>query len=690
MAYPKLTGWIEPALKSCAIRGLLGLGVTMVALACIQATEPHGGKDWDCSIPSASPPESAPSIGCIEDYRALADRPYDESMPGAFAVKVVIDRADGDRLYFLDTRKSKLHYPFVLANLSGNGKPLVRSQSEFVMEYHSPDRRFILATLAWYERPGIWTWELTPSDNAGADLIALAHGKISEACFCGKDLSFHATSLGIEAEAAKLPASVKVVSTPDVYAGIDYQALNFASGIGRLVFTTANELKRGFAGEREIIVSDSVPNALPMAVGGLITGRFQTPLSHVNVLAQDRGIPNMGLRGALADSALRALEGKWVKLTVDAFGYSVTEATEAEGEAWRSAHGPTLATIPAMDTALGEMKDVEGILDMSQGLAEALKKAIPAYGGLTSHYSAYPRMDLAKAAYEPAFGIPVLYYVRHMQRNGLNDSVDRMLADPKFKADPAERARRLDALREAIRSAPMDAGFLKLVNGKLDTKFPGTENFRFASSTNAGDIEGLTGAGLYASRIGGRNDPAQPLERALLDIWAGTWDLRAFEERSYRGIDHKTVGMGALVQPAASGAKANGVGITANPFDAPGYEPGFYINVQAGEAPVTLPDPSAVAEQILYHYILIDQPIVLLARSNRVAPGTSVLTKAQTHALGTALLEIQSLFGHAYGKGGLAKYAMHVEFGLGRRAGDPPGADPVMLMKDIRPYGGWR
>jgi len=39
-----------------------------------------------------------------------------------------------------------------------------------------------------------------------------------------------------------------------------------------------------------------------VSLGGLITEAFQTPLSHVNLLSQARGTPNMALAGARTDS----------------------------------------------------------------------------------------------------------------------------------------------------------------------------------------------------------------------------------------------------------------------------------------------------------------------------------------------------------------------------------------------------
>lgn len=686
MTRPSLTGWRRQVIKHLA-----WIGVALAAVSCDRSTNAERDRDWNCVIPADSTPEFVTSIGCLDDYNALATRPYDLSIPGAFMVKVIVDMADSNRLYLLNTRKNNLHYFFILNNLSGNGKPVVPSQSEFnLTEYYTPYRRFVLGILAYNEKPGIWTWQLTPSDNAGADLIAMAHRKIADACFCGKDLFFHANALSIEAEARKLPASIKVISTTQVYAGVDYQPLSSASSIGRLVFTTSDRLKREYAGPRDIVVSDSVPDDLPLAVSGLITQQFQSLVSPVNALARDRGTPNMGLRGVLANPNLRALEGKWVHFKVGAFDYSVSEATEAEASAWWDSLKPPSALVPTVDTSVAGLQDVETILDTSLGLAEALKKAISAYGGMTGHYSAFPHMDRTKLAYEPAFGIPVRYYLQHMQNNGLNDTVDRMLADPKFQTSPAERDRRLASLREAILNAPLDPGFWNLLNEKLGAKFPALENIRFTPSSNAGDLSGLTGPGTFGSRTGGRTDASHSIKRAVLEVWAGMWDLRAFEERSYLHIDHKAVGAGALVQGDRGGVRANGLALTVNPFDEPITWPGFYIRTRAGEAPVTHSDPSIIPEQLIYQFRYPGQPMVLLARSNQVPSGTTVLTTAQNFALGTALLQIQDYFTPVYGEAGPPKNGMYTEFRLGQAAGGAPGGEPVITMELVRPYRGSR
>lgn len=684
--HPILTRWRQLTIKNFA-----WVGLAVLSASCDRSMNVNAVPDWNCSIPADSIPDDVRSIGCMEDYQALSVRPNDLSIPGVNVVKVVVDRADDNRLHLLNTRKFNTHYSFILKNLSGNGKPLVQSAADFnVTEYYTPHRRFVLGILGYYEKPGKWAWQLNPSDNASADLIAIAHRKIVDACFCGKDLLFLATSLNIQAEARKLPASIQVISASTLYASVDYQPLTNATSIGRLVLTTADRLKQAYPGPRDIVASDSLPDGIPLTVSGIITQQFQTLISPVNVLAQERGIPNMSLRGALAHPNLLALDGKWVRFNVGAFDYSLSEATEAEAETWWASQNPPAVAPPSLDTAEGRLQDVEAILDTSLGRAESLKRAIAAYGSLSGYYSALPHMDRSKLAYEPAFGIPVRYYLQHMRDNGLNDMVDRMLADPEFQTSSAERDRRLRSLREAILSAPLHPDFWKLLNDRLDGKFPGLENIRFVPSANAGDPAGLTGSGSFGSSTGSRTDPSRSIQRALLEVWAGMWDFRSFEDRIRRRIDYKTVGIGALVQGDRGGVQANGVALTTNPYDEPAIWPGFYIHAQVGEASMMQADPSIIPEQILYQYRYPGQPIVHLTLSNQVPSGTPVLTSSRIHALGTALVEIQDYLDATYKTTGRAEQEMYAQFKLGQAAGAAPGGEPVIILDGVWPAkGAW-
>ena len=66
-------------------------------------------------------------LGCATDFEALASRPLDATIPGARSVKTVMDRVDGDALYFQNSVTYQTHYQFVSEHLSGNGLPVASS-----------------------------------------------------------------------------------------------------------------------------------------------------------------------------------------------------------------------------------------------------------------------------------------------------------------------------------------------------------------------------------------------------------------------------------------------------------------------------------------------------------------------------------------------------------------------------------
>ncbi len=645
-------------------------------------------EDAVCAIEEGDEPDFLNMIGCEGDFRTLASAPLDTSIPGATSLKTVIDRADADTLYFQNSDKYPIHWDFASAHLSGDGRPIVPGLSQFnATEYYSPNRRFVSGAITRYEGPGLWAYEVAPYDKADAEMIRWAYQKIAESSPFGDELYFHPTSQAIGKEAENLPDSVKVITTDELYEDIDYQPLNYGASIGRLVFLTAEELETQYVGFRDIVVLDRVPNDISVT-SGIITEDFQTPLSHINVLSQNRGTPNMGLRGAYAGDDLRRFEGKWVKLDVGPFEYSVSDATSDEADAWWEEHKPARVSVPSWDLETKELRDIEDMLDLeSHDLGEALALAIPAFGGKASHYGAFPHMDNEKMPFPKAFAVPIFYYWQFMKQNGLLDQVTQMLADRRFQDDPATRDRRLDELREAMMKAPVDPEFEAALLNKLNSDYPGIR-MRFRSSTNAEDLEGFTGAGLYTSKSGDPKEPGSVLG-AVRTVWASVWSFRAFEERSYRNIDHETVGMALLVHNSFPYEEANGVAITANPFDPSGMEPGFYINVQLGGASVVQPEPGMTTDQFVYQFDFPGQPIVFIAHSSLVPKGTTVLTTAQSHKLGIALKEIHEFFYPLYGKDPNEWYAMDTEFKFDQPIDADPTGEPVLFVKQARPYPGW-
>jgi hypothetical protein len=634
------------------------------------------GPTWDCVIPAGTEPDFAQQLGCRADFDVLASAPLDASIPGARSAKTLIDRVDGDALYFSNSKRYPIHYNFASAFLSGDGLPFITDLAAFnTTEYYAPDRRFLLGAITWYEEPGVWVYEIAPYDTSSDDMITAAYRKIAENSYFGDDLYFHPTSEAVGAVAAALPEDVKQISTDELFAGITYQPLNLGTTMGQLRFYRSTEVE-DYVNYREIVVLDAIPNDISV-VAATITGEFQTPLAHINVLAQNRGTPNMALKGAYDDERLRAFEGKWVELTVDALEYTIREVTEAEADAWWEANRPQPLEIGPMDTTVTGLWDCADIVDLDLPLGEALDARVPALGGKATNMSALVQIGPAVPV-PPCFATPVHYYNEHMTRNGLWARYAELTMDPGW-GDAQRRAELLRGFQQEVEDAPLDPDFLALVMDKIDADFD-RRKMRFRSSTNAEDLGNFSGAGLYTSKSGDWDDEGLDIADAITDVWGALWSPRAWEEREYWGIDHTRVGMAMLSNPAYDFEEANGVAITGNIYDTAGLEPAFYINVQTGENSVVLPEPGHTTDQILYYFTLPGQPVVYIGHSNLVPAGEAVMTNAQLYELGAALQAVHEFFYPAYGAGG-GFYAMDTEFKV---------VDGHIELKQARPYPGWR
>lgn len=632
---------------------------------------------WACVAEDPSP-DFLSEIGCGEDFGALASAPLDASIPGARSAKTVVDRIDG-RLYFQNSARYPIHWEFASAHLSGDGLPIVPMLPEFnATEYSSPSRRFLLGAVTHYEGPDIHAYEIAPYDAASAEMILEAFESIEAASYFGESMRFLATSEAVERTVEPIADRVRLVTTDELFAGIDYQPLNVAESYGRLRFVGADEIHSTYLGFRDVVVLEAVPNDISV-VSGIVTEQFQTPLSHINVLSRNRGTPNMALRGAFSNETLRALDGKWVRLAVTATDYTIEEVDVAVADAWWEENRPAAVQVPGLDDTVTGFVEMADALDLeADSLLDGIKAATRAIGGKAAHFAALTRIEDMPTP--RAFAVPVSHYLAFMDANGFTARVEALLADPDFVSDPAVRDQALASLRADMMAAPLDPAFEAALIDKLRTEFPGIR-MRFRSSTNAEDLDGFTGAGLYTSKSGDPDDPERPVADAVREVWSSVWYFRAFEERSYRSIDHLAVAMALLVHRSFPDEEVNGVALTNNPFDPSGLDPAFYVNAQRGDISVVQPPPGVTAESFLYYFDRADQPISYISRSNITVDGEPVLTRAQAFELGGALDRIRQFFFAAYGEG-RGWWAMDVEF----KFDGEPGETPELFVKQARPY----
>jgi hypothetical protein len=233
------------------------------------------------------------------------------------------------------------------------------------------------------------------------------------------------------------------------------------------------------------VVSEWVLEQIP-PVEGLVTSQLQAPLAHVAVLCRNRHTPDMSLRGAIDLETFTRLEGQLVKLSVAGQDYAVERADPAEAQAAGAARRPATAWQPDADL------QVRGLLDVAPLDAAAARFV----GAKAAQMGRLARLE--RLTTPGGFAIPFSAYRDHLQASGLNAEIEAMLSDGTFVRDADARAMRLAALRAAIQRQPVRDEVLAAVCERLQSWAPQRRSI-FRSSTNAENLDGFSGAGLYDS-----------------------------------------------------------------------------------------------------------------------------------------------------------------------------------------------
>ena len=633
----------------------------LVALACACVSTPRPVTAPGAAVhPDADYADAIPSP---EVWAALAASPGRERLARTEVVKVIVDLDDHDRIYFLQSRRWEIHYFFASRFLSTALHPVEDHAVFNIREYRRPDRRFVLGTLMHQRDTGAWWYELVAGDTLDVPRTVRVFNAIRARLWVGEQLRYHPVPPAHDdARAEFTRAGVAVLSSDEIYAGMVYQPVNPGVAYGTLRLIDG-ALDPSRVRRTDVLVLAHAPLDLPVCAG-VITQEFQTPLSHLAILASNRGTADMGLRDALRNPELRALDGRLVRLSVTPQGWSLSAASLPEAErAWeamrpRSTSLPALSTrdvgLPALSTLRRASLDVAGAKAAQLGELAAIGGAV-----------VVPR----------GFVIPFAAYLAHGQRSGAHALRDALLADPAARADPDRLSTQLRLLRERIAGSPLDPALLAAVRARVRELIP-TRRVRLRSSTNAEDLPGFNGAGLYRSVVIEADATDAALSDAIRAVWASTWNLQAHQERSFFRIDESRVAMAVLVQESIDDDVVDGVAITANPFNE--GRPAYFINAQvAGDegGSVTSARADQVPEQVIYYTYGETGEFERIARSS-LTNGAAVMTDAELIHLAEALRAIHERFvpdpwDHAH--------AMDVEFIL-------HGPRRELVVVQARPY----
>ena len=496
--------------------------------------------------------------------------------------KFIIDIKSND-IYFIDVNLFKMHADFVLGVLlkqAWTNENVV----EYNKNYELDKPRFILGYITEHTRAKKTTFSFWEGDKIDAAGVLRVKKKLDETFYAAKTLYFRPDSPAQEKVAVEVKRrGLKTIDNDAIYRAADFQGFNKGVAVGTLRVVPRGTAYESLVFDRHdiVILQEVYPDITPVA--GILSTVFSTPLAHVNLRATAWGIPNAGYVHAYRDYS--PLDGKAVFLEVTERGHTLRAATAEEvrtlqGTIDRLKNVP----IPEVDLATGRLAM----------LTRIRASDVTRYGTKTANLGEIVTAGLPEVAVPAGFGIPFRYYAEHIRRHKLDRAIEALLTDGRFKTDAAWRKAELEKLQAAIRAAPIDPALLDALYKRVKLKLGGAGVF-VRSSTNAEDLEGFNGAGLYDTVPNVRGKKA--LGEAVKHVWASVWNFRAVEERSLFGIDHRKVYGGVMVQIGVA-ATAAGVLVTDNLFNEE-EQNSFTINAKWGLG-IRVVEGTRIPEQIVF------------------------------------------------------------------------------------------
>jgi hypothetical protein len=531
------------------------------------------------SLPSAAgaPRKHPPYVHEIRDEAtfSLYAHPVETEEIGKFLIDVKTDR-----VYFFDVNLFRLHQDFVLRAILR--RPMSEAErAAYFQNYREDKPSYILGYITHHRTAKQWTFSFWESDRIRAADVRRVQQRLKETFF-QQDLAFRPDSTRQEALLAEL-SGIPTVTSDSLYKKSDYRAFNTGKATGRLrIVPEGTPYERLlFEPEDIVVLQESYPDLPPVA--GVLSTRFSTPLSHVNLRARAWGIPNATLKDAVTRYA--ALDGQLVQLEVRGATHTLRPATGGEAAAWRQARESAREVqVPAANLKVRELRPLQ----------KMRARDAPLYGTKAANLGEILRRRGKEVSVPEGFGIPFVFYQEHLKRHGLDTVLEALLAEPRFQAEAAWRREQLEAFRARMVAAPIDGALLEQVEQQVRERLGGAGVF-VRSSTNAEDLKGFNGAGLYDTvpNVVGR----EALGAAIKQVWASLWNFHAVEERRRFGIAPSSVYSAVLVQAGVNATSA-GVLVTKNLYDLSDNHT-FTINAKRGLG-LSVVSGTTVPEQVLY------------------------------------------------------------------------------------------
>jgi pyruvate,water dikinase len=520
------------------------------------------------------------SIAKKQQFLNLSGKPLTDKFTNMKSVKVVYDYG-AKKLYFFNSTRYTYHYDFCLKVLG-----FTDEISEFNKQSYNPTnkRTYLLANINYLKDSDDWVMELAASDEMNAGLINFFFNEVNKNVFFKDKLKFYLNSPHVIGLNSKKELKVPTVLSDFIFKRITEQSIENTSSVGILKKYDLQKKEDFNPKSDEIIIINTTPEFIP-TVRGIIITELQTPLSHLVLLAKNRNIPVYVDTKVWDKESVNALLGKKVELITKENSYSLKASQKA---------------IP-VKTAVKEIvlkKDfsVTDLVDLETATPLDIVHSIGSKATNLGLLKQIQNEIMSFKTPEYAFAIPFYYFDQHIKNNHLQDKINALYAIPKDSVKLLDRE--LKAFRKTVKNSKVNPELLRKIEEKLNAQSD-FKNFRFRSSTNAEDMEGFNGAGLYDSKTAIIGDADKTIEKAILDVWSSFWNFRAFQERDLFGINHESCAMGVLVHRSFPDEKANGVLVSKNLYR--NQYDGITVNVQLGEESVVKPEPNVTCDEFYCH-----------------------------------------------------------------------------------------
>jgi phosphoenolpyruvate synthase/pyruvate phosphate dikinase len=319
--------------------------------------------------------------------------------------------------------------------------------------------------------------------------------------------------------------------------GVGFRALN--PGLARGVLHTSHDPdKRDELDPDGIYLLPETLSDLP-PVAGILTAGEGNPLSHVQLLARNLGIPNVVVDENLLPK-LRAHNGQKVVLAVSPAGQV---ELVADGERWNAVFGTADARqavlirpdLKKLDLGVRDFIDLDRLRAGDSGRIVGPKAA--KLGELRSHFP---------EAVAPGLAIPFGVFREVVLEQPYHDTgrsvfdwmveqyrhIDSLPADTPQRRVATERFR--VELHDLVANARLDPAFQQRLRAAMVRTFGSLDGLGvyLRSDTNVEDLPGFTGAGLNLTLpnvVGFDN-----IVKGIAQVWASPFTARAFAWRQSR------------------------------------------------------------------------------------------------------------------------------------------------------------